>query len=157
MARTFTVGWQSKPLPPLVGGGLMVLVGLGLSIGGWTWRQNLSDFLAHSARAQGTVVNVERGTNSNSHFPVFVFHDPQGNEFEVRSQYSNEQLKRGDRVTVAYDRSSPYDAVVLGTSSLSMAPLLLIGLGMAFAIGGLSLGWGQYKYEKKHGRNESAS
>ena len=89
MSRSVSVSWQSRPLPPLVGGCALVLVGLVLMIGSWLWRERVTTFIATAAHSEATIVRIDRSSNSNSQFPVFTFADGDGRRYELRSSYTS--------------------------------------------------------------------
>lgn len=155
MRRSMSVSWESKPLPPRMGGVLMVLIGLAFLIGSWLWRERLTEFIASASHAEGTVTEMERSGNSNSHFPVFIYKDAEGHGYEVRSSYPSDSLRVGDTAEVSYDPASPYEAVLSDLASRSKVQLVIAGMGAAFLVAGVLLIW-SHNWWTRMGRNGRA-
>ncbi|HET9396693.1 MAG TPA: hypothetical protein VFO36_11595, partial [Nitrospiraceae bacterium] len=60
---------SSKPIPPLIQGVLLALVGIGLVTGSWLWRERTLAFVKSAQHSEATIVKMERARNGKSHFP----------------------------------------------------------------------------------------
>ena len=121
----------------------MVLVGLAMVIGSWLWRQSVEEFAGSASHAEATIVRVERGSNSDSQFPVFTFEDVAGRSYEIRSTYSSNSSIVGDKADVSYDPAAPYDAILTEVASDSVAGWMMAGrvLGGIFILAGVLVIW----------------
>lgn len=122
---------------------IVILVALGLFGGGVYFATYRLDLLMHGERAEGVVVELERGTSSTTRgggspgwFPVVAFQTADGRtaRFRHRTGTNPPRYEKGERVSVVYMPEMPEKALIDEPllNWLLPALLLMIGAGLSF-------------------------
>ena len=112
-----------------------------LLVGGWVAYVNI-DFMRHSSRAPGTVVEVvgERGVKGGTLYHPIVRYQPRsdgaGVTFKAEPGMWPSPFDVGDAVTVAYKEHDPSDANIVSFWTLWMLPLTLFLFGAGCLVAG---------------------
>lgn len=132
-----------KSLKDRLTAALLIVGGVAfLFVGGWIAFVNV-DFMRHSSRAPGTVVEVvgERGVKGGTLYHPIVRYRPRpegaGVTFKAEPGMWPSPFDVGDVVTVAYREEDPSDANIVSFWTLWMLPLTLF----LFGAGCLVAGW----------------
>ncbi len=128
--------------------GIFLVIGLGMLVGAVYNFQSTRTFVAGAELTVGTVVELERresrdsdGNRSVTYYPVVRYPLPAGGEHQFRSSTGSNppSYRQGQQVEVLYLPNNPYEARINGFFSLWGMPLILSGMGLAFAglLGGI--------------------
>lgn len=116
--------------------------GIAMVIGGIWFAMAAGDFLDRTARADGTVVALQRKTGSKGmplDYPVVRFHHPEGGgevEFKSRVGLWPSPFSVGEAVLVAYDPADPSHAEIESFWTNWFLPLVMALFGLCcFAAG----------------------
>jgi hypothetical protein len=118
---------------------LFGLIGVGLLVGAAVLVMKTRSFIAAAKHAPGTVTELlekrDRDDGSISYTPVVEFNADNGASIRFTSSFSSKPAAYdvGERVEVLYAPNNPNDARINGFGSLWLAPLILGGIGVAFA------------------------
>lgn len=118
---------------------VLALIGIGMLTGAFFIYRNTAAFTASAAKAEGTVIDLQRSRSSDTYRPVVRFATSSGQPIEfVSSSGSNPpSYARGERVEVLYHPDDPNAAKINGWFSLWGGATILGGMGLLFfAIGG---------------------
>ena len=128
-------------------GGIFFAFGMVFAgIGAWTYISDL-DLVENGARAQGTVVGMDRRYDSDSgstYRPIVEYRDEGGTQHRFVSSVGSSPpaFDRGEQVEVIYDPWSPEDAIIDSFTTRYLLPLAFGGFGLVFGgIGGGMLFW----------------
>lgn len=118
-------------------GGIFMAVGLIIMAAGGVFYFQNAQLADGGARAQGTVIELARSTDSDgdvTYRPVVEFFDDDGTRHEFASSFSSSppSYSRGQKVDVVYDPQAPGRAMIEGTLE-RWIPLLIAGFGASFA------------------------
>ena len=122
-------------------GFILLLAGLGLSVGALVSRSRTQRFVQSSLQTQAQVTGLQqRRGNQNTllYHPVLRFKTKAGTEHEVVSPVGStpSPYKPGDTVTVLYDPARPEEIRIHTFLHLWLFPLVLGGLGLTFFVVG---------------------
>lgn len=126
-----------------------VFLGFGLVFGGVGACSVIADHdnVQNGARAEGTVVSLERRNNPDSgttYHPVVEFGDSNGERHRFTSSFGSNpaSFERGERVEVVYDPWKPEKAIIDSFATRFVFPLIFGAFGLVFGgIGGGLLFW----------------
>lgn len=125
---------------------ILLLAGLGLSVGALVSRSRTQRFVRSALQTQAQVTGLEqrRGNQSTRMYhPVLRYKTQEGTEHEVVSAVGSNPApyKPGDTVTVLYDPARPEEVRIHTFLQVWLFPLVLGGLGVTFFLvgGGLLL------------------
>lgn len=92
--------------------------------------------LARADRAAGTVVELRHGGGDSTYRPVVSFRTAQGQSVTFVTSWgtSPPAYRKGDRVTVLYDATTPDKAEIEGFLSQWLGTLILAGLTTVFGL-----------------------
>ncbi len=136
-----------KPVPAWVGV-IVLLLGIGVSMGGGDMAQKRAAFLQSAQTTHGKVVSFERTTSTSdgrtttTYYPKVNYtpSDIQGSitfKHDIGSSHPSYQI--GDRVTVLYSPDDHHEAIIDSGWMNWFAPLLLGTVGIAFTLAGAAL------------------
>ena len=125
---------------------VITLIGAALLGGAYLLYDDMREFIATAAVAQGTVVSlrVSESSDSVTYSPVFRFSVPDGREIEVVSSSGSNppNYSPGEAVEVLYLPDDPYTARINGFFSLWGGVAIVGGLGaIFFAVGAALFVW----------------
>ena len=127
-------------------GFILLLAGLGLSVGAFISRSRTQKFVQSAVQTQAQVTGLQqRRGNQNAllYHPVLRYTTRAGTEHEVVSAVGSNPApyKPGDTVTVLYDPARPEEVRIHTFLQVWLFPLVLGGLGVTFLFvgGGLLL------------------
>ena len=143
MVRTVVV--RSK-VGTFLFGLVFLVIGGGIAwIGGVSYVGN-QQFARIATRAQGTVTNVETSIQNNSngasriyYTPTVEFKTPDGKDITFKGTEERIQYVVGDLVSIMYDPANPYNAHTASSVEDSGGNLMIILVGIFFALMGLFL------------------
>ena len=130
-------------------GGLFFVIGVGMLFAGVSWWRSNAAFAEHAVAGEGTVSDLlyrrsssssssSSSRNSGTYVPVIDFTAPNGSRIHITgSSGSNPPAySRGDKVPLLFDPENPEKAVIDSFGERKAGPLILSGLGAAFALVG---------------------
>lgn len=102
----------------------------------WTYHQ--IEFYREAKVSEGEVMRVEkyRGRYASGDYPVYVFHDKSGREWQGSVEYRGGPYYIGQRLSVLYDPTNPAVSVVEGGWTMWLGPFVVIVCGIAVAVSG---------------------
>ena len=124
---------------------LFSTIGLGLLAGSVFLYSNTAGFVARAATAEGKVIDLVRNRSSSgsssTYRPVVEFTTPTGLRVEFTSGVGSSPPAYGvgESVRVLYDRMDPQKARIKSFFSLWFGFLIVLALGLIFAVVGLGM------------------
>lgn len=117
------------------------MVGLLMLIGAFFIYNNTQDFLKDALTTEGTVIELDRPSDSSTYWPVVEFKTQGGStvEFTSSSGSNPPSYSKGDAVEVFYQETSPEQAKINDIITLWGAPIVLGGLGSILFLAGFSI------------------
>jgi hypothetical protein len=99
-------------------------------------------FLATAKTTSGRVIGLDPDTDSHhniTYHTVFTFTDDSNNAHTIRTSYAQrpQPYSVGDRIVILYPPDSPESARIRSFSSLWLAPVILVTVGLLFPVMGL--------------------
>ena len=127
---------------PFLAGAIFFIVGLGMLAGGVLWGLRTQRFVSSAERADGIVTDLDLRSDSDgsAYYPVVSFTTKEGKEVTFTSSTGGNPppKRRGDKVGVLYDATSPEEAEIDSFFSLWFGPLLIGGVfGTLFPLVGV--------------------
>jgi hypothetical protein len=120
-----------------------VVLGVGLLTGGAFAYRSTRVFLSSAVPAKGTIVAYTESRSSEgdlSYYPIVAFTPKDGPKVEFQSKAGGSRRGPvGERVDVLYDSRNPHRAEIRSFLALWFTPLLLLALGLGFAVIGAAL------------------
>lgn len=134
-----------NPLAGLWGGPIGVLVGATMLFFGWQWRGQTQEYIAASARATGTVIEVvsqtrtQDGVQKTYFYPIVEFKTPAGEvvRFQDSTGSNPPAYREGETVEVLYDLLTPQAATVASWTNLWLPSTIVLAAGGLFVLFGV--------------------
>lgn len=124
---------------------MFLIIGILMAVGAgyFSWYQ--FNFVSHSVRAQGTVMDMISSKGSKggyTYHPVVDFKTPDGTLIKFTSGVGSNppEFNKNDRVNVLYPPENPNSAQIDTPVDIWMGPVVLWILAIGFMIAGISIG-----------------
>ena len=104
---------------------------------GITWLSTVFNFLNKAIKTNATIIDhVERGRDSTTLAPVFLFETKNGTSIKIDSNIGSSirEFTVGDTIEIYYDPNHPYDAKINSFVQLWAFPIIICLFGISFVI-----------------------
>jgi len=130
--------------PPIIISVILIPLGAGILYLGIKGILNTRTFLRNAVETKGEVIEIEENISTNSdnetsifYYPIVRFRDTKNKAVTFKSKIgrgSPNSFKRGQALTILYDRQQPNSAKIKSFTEIWMGTLILMGLGTAIII-----------------------